>query len=384
MDIAVEARRIHPDMTHLHNDPSTVGGPHPIPGAVFNIDLLKRHTSERNVKGPLRAGVDKFEYVNNYDAPRALESGVTIEIASACPNPLSTKKGDLTDFNPHKLVELYGRHEAVYDGLEALTDGAYRTIRSREELEPALAKGGIVMVRHIEGLNLPSDPRLGFKMLDRLMERGVRSFGLIWNEPTALASTCYFKRLDLADQGLTDYGRDVVTYLVERGMMIDLSHASPNTMRDTLKLTPDNAKILATHIGSRRLTDHPRNIYPDIAQEVAKRGTGPQKGLVGVPLVRSFVLMDPDSQVSVRDVVGHIRDFREIFGGSVDNIGLGPDLGGTQSGSRIPGLDDIAIVGTTLYGALQESQEFTEVEIAKIFGLNGKMYLNQNLPSGAA
>jgi len=53
----------HPPVFSLHDDDSTIGGPHPVPGAVFNINLLIRHTAERPVRTSLRKGADKFEYV---------------------------------------------------------------------------------------------------------------------------------------------------------------------------------------------------------------------------------------------------------------------------------------------------------------------------------
>ncbi len=51
-----------------------------------------------------------------------------------------------------------------------------------------------------------------------------------------------------------------------------------------------------------------------------------------------------------------------------------------MSGSRIPGLDDIAKAGTTLATALRETREFTEADIEKIFSVNAVNYLYQNLP----
>ncbi len=374
----------HPPLASLHDDDSTMGGPHPIPGAVFNNNLLIRHTAEKPVRAPLRKGADPaFTYLNGIDVPRTLESGEAIKFASACLNPLSTKIGDLVDYNALKTMEQYRRHEAVYDGLEDLTGGVYGTVRYQEELDPMLIAGKIAMVRHVEGLHLPGDPRLGFRMLARMIESGVRSVGLMWNEPTELGTTAYFAKKKMDDKGLSAYGRDVVVYLIEHGIIIDLSHSSPKTMEDILKLAPDTASILATHVGSRRLTDHPRNIYPELAQEVARRGKDKQKGIMGVPFVRSFVIRDPKSEVSVWDIIAHVQDFREILGG-VDNIGWGPDFGGTMSGSRIPGVDDIAKAGTTLVRALRETREFSEEDIYKIYIGSVRDYLNQNLPPRSA
>src|SRR3989344_519481 len=129
----------HPPVVYMHQDESTIGGPHPIPGAVFNINLLKRHTADLPVRAPLREGADMtFTYINGLDHPRTMEGGVIGEFASACLNPLSTKIGDLVNYNPLRTMKQFRAHEAVYDGLEALT-GDYRTIRTREDIAPVLA-----------------------------------------------------------------------------------------------------------------------------------------------------------------------------------------------------------------------------------------------------
>jgi membrane dipeptidase len=54
------------------------------------------------------------------------------------------------------------------------------------------------------------------------------------------------------------------------GMLVDLSHVSPETMRDALKAT--RAPVLFTHSDARALADHPRNVPDDILKQVAANG----------------------------------------------------------------------------------------------------------------
>src|SRR4051794_24646059 len=88
----------------------------------------------------------------------------------------------------------------------------------------------------------------------------------------------HFKNNEFADSatddpkyhGINDFGRAVIHEMNRLGMLVDLSHVSPETMRDALKVT--RAPVLFTHSDARALSDHPRNVPDDILTLTAANG----------------------------------------------------------------------------------------------------------------
>ena len=166
--------------------------------------------------------------------------------------------------------------------------------------------------------------------------------------------------------GLTTFGRAVVAEMQRIGMLVDLSHVAPGTMRDALDAA--TLPVIFSHSSSRAVTDHPRNIPDEILARLPENG-----GVAMATFVPMFVsaacceweleriaearrrgidyrdlgareeLADwtqrhPMPKASVSDVANHLDHMREVAG--VDHLGLGGDFDGT---SELPdGLTDVS------------------------------------------
>ncbi len=123
---------------------------------------------------------------------------------------------------------------------------------------------------------------------------GVRYMTLTWSNSNDWADSSG----DIDDpnvkhtqDGLTDFGKDVVYEMNRLGMMVDISHVSDKTFYRAV--ITSRAPVFASHSSARALTNAPRNMTDDMLRAVARSG-GPNSrgGVVMVNFYSGFISDD--------------------------------------------------------------------------------------------
>jgi membrane dipeptidase len=122
------------------------------------------------------------------------------------------------------------------------------------------------------------------------------------------------------DAGLTDFGRDLVGDMNRLGMMVDLAHVSPNTMREVLRVT--RAPVIFSHSGACSINKHLRNVPDDVLRALKDNG-----GIVMIPAVSIFMNTENPEEATVEDVIDHILWISKMAGW--EHVGVGSDFDGS-------------------------------------------------------
>jgi membrane dipeptidase len=139
---------------------------------------------------------------------------------------------------------------------------------SAAEVQAHRAAGRLAAVLALAGAHGlgTADPRAALARVAWLAARRLRCFGLTWNNSNPLAGAA----ADGDGPGLTPLGRRVVRDLERRGILVDVSHASDQTVRDLLTIA--RRPILASHSNARALCAVPRNLPDELIRAIAAGG----------------------------------------------------------------------------------------------------------------
>ncbi|MDP9089065.1 MAG: dipeptidase [Pseudomonadota bacterium] len=233
-------------------------------------------------------------------------------------------------------------------------------------------------------------------VLRQMYDAGARYMTLTHTTNTAWADSATDTP---AHHGLTPFGIEVVKEMNRLGMLIDLSHVSPDTMKAALAAS--QSPVIFSHSSARELDDHPRNVPDDILRALALNGgvvmvnfappyvsaarhrwqadraaeqtrfnSPPYAGLyIGQPDRAKAALADwdakhPQPETTLAQVVDHIEHIRQVAG--VDHVGLGSDFDGIPD-------TPTGLEGVDKYPALLEElmrRGWKDSDVAKIAGEN--------------
>ncbi len=231
------------------------------------------------------------------------------------------------------------------------------------QLSAAERQGKLALVHCVEGgFHLGGSPEQVRAAVGRLAKRGVAYITLahlIWREVATDAPALPFMSdaeyrdwFPQPDEGLSDLGRAAVEAMVREHVLIDLSHMSERSLRDTFELLdeldPDRSvPVLATHAGYRFGSQEYMLDTATIERIAARNGAiglifarhQIEDGLPGADGRGPRLSKRRRFEASFETLCRHIDEIQRIAGGH-RHAAIGSDLDGFIK-PTLPGLDDM-------------------------------------------
>ena len=247
--------------------------------------------------------------------------------------------------------------------------------------------------------------------LEKLYDRGMRYLGVTWNNSNDWATSAKDetqKRDSLEFIGLSEFGKEVIRKCIDLGIMIDISHAGVQTVKDILQIS--NKPIIASHSSVYNICPHYRNLKDDQMYAIKKNG-----GVIFINFYPGYIdptfvekeekmkkfqkpLIDSVNAIygentdegwykvseelaphyqsivpDLDDVVDHIDYVKNLIG--IDHVGIGGDWDGVEvlpknleHIGKLPALTKVLI-----------DRGYTKKEIRKILGENFKRVFKEVL-----
>ena len=333
--------------------------------------------------------VSKATAQGDFDYPRAIKGGLdapfmSIYIPSKLQNTGGSKK--LAD----KLIDDV---EAIVKQSPDKFALAYTTTQVKENF----AKGLISLPMGMEnGSPIEGD----LANLKHFYERGIRYITLAHAKTNHISDSSYDENRPA--QGLTEFGKQLITEMNNIGVMVDISHVSDQAFYQVMEIS--KVPVIASHSSARFFTpDFERNMSDDMIKLLAKNGGVIQMTFSGVftsqkfreqsavykPLKAAFIkannldeeleadkikidafeaayeLENPYDNGSLDQVLDHFEHVINLVG--IDYVGIGSDFDGV-SGILPKALKDVASYPNLIKGLLKRG--YSEQDIKKLLSGN--------------
>jgi membrane dipeptidase len=257
------------------------------------------------------------------------------------------------------------------------------------DIRAAKAAGKIGGMLGAEGGHAIED---SLPLLRMYYELGVRYMTLTHNNHTSWADSAMAS--EPGHGGLTAFGEQVVNEMNRIGMLVDLSHTAPDTMRDALRVA--KAPVIFSHSSARALCEIPRNVPDDVIRMLPANGgvlmvtfvtpfTSQAAADVAFPAMKEYLARaqgKPETErtklyeeimgeakkkmpkVTVADVADHIDYVKKLAG--VDYIGIGSDYDGNTNWPE--GMEDVSTFPLLFAELIRRG--WSDEDLAKIAGGN--------------
>ena len=206
--------------------------------------------------------------------------------------------------------------DLIFDKIEEIVskNSQYLSIaRTPTDLYSDKRKGRKSIMLGIEnGLALEHD----LSNVKHFAQRGIVYITLCHNGDNDICDSA--KRSEATNDGVSDFGADVIREMNRCGIMVDLSHAGEKSFYDALDIS--STPIVCSHSNSKALCDVPRNLTDDQLAALAKKG-----GVAQITLYDGFLRND-DNEASIMDAIDHLDHAVDIMG--IDHVGIGTDFDG--------------------------------------------------------
>lgn len=266
------------------------------------------------------------------DIPRLIEGGVAIQVFTAVTKSPAAQSYDsnsadtFDNITPLTIGQLWPirtwgsiLERALYQAqkLHAVADKVpehLTLIKSRADLDTHLAAraAGSKAVGGLLGIEGAHPLEGDIANLDKIETAGHRIIGLQHFFDNALGGSLHGE----SNLGLTDFGREVVTDIASRGMVLDLAHSSPQVARDVLDMT--DMPVIVSHTGLHGHCAVKRNFTDDLMKSVAESG-----GVLGMGYWAEVACGD----ITPTGIAKMIKAGIDVVG--VDHVSLGSDFDGS-------------------------------------------------------
>lgn len=268
---------------------------------------------------------------------------------------------------PAMLAHYFPRYRGDDDYLVSCRAALVDTVQADPDTL-ALAKTGAEVARNAAAGKLSvllslEDGRSVGGSLEKLWgyyDLGVRMVSLTWN-----AANCFgapnSNDPEVMQRGLTDFGKEAVTYMQSLKMLVDVSHLSDGGFRDVAELC--KGPFVASHSNCRALCPHRRNLTDGMLRCLGNHG-----GVAGLNCYPAFVGLEGGPAALAK----HARHMTNL--GGMDVAAIGTDFDGF-TGPAVPGGPGEM---SLLWDALR-AEGFTEDEMEKLAWGNALRVLKEAL-----